>query len=793
MTDATYFETRATTAARRIAPRLWIFVWVGLLLLVPGILIGDRTASLAFTISSSSVFAVALFAIGLNRRYMASARHFHESLDIFVHNDFSPTLFATDDGEITYANRAAIGRFGQVLHRSLVMLLADYTANPVNVIFRMQNRARDESAAQENIVTPRGHLRLAVHYVGAQGFIWRLEDIVEIRSPSPHAPPPGAMPMLITNRSGKVLHMNRALLSLCGGPVETLDRLFSDLPLVPDGVTNLSAQKGNLSVRVFTHDIQGGRREIYLSPVNSIDLGPGEKARILDTLPVALLKLSPEGVVIRANRQARDLLGPLQPGKTALSDLVQGLGRPIGDWLREISQEKVKSRPEIVQSRGRKQEKYIQISMSTVRNGTETYLNAVLSDATELKTLEAQFVQSQKMQAIGKLAGGVAHDFNNLLTAISGYCDLLLMRHDEGDPDFSDLAQINQNANRAASLVSQLLAFSRKQTLQPENLDLRDTLSDLSHLLNRLLGEKFSLKVATDNDIAAVRADKRQLEQVLMNLVVNARDAMEQGGEVKIETQNLFLETELCRDRAVVPAGKYASIRVIDHGTGIAREQLSKIFEPFFTTKKTGEGTGLGLSMVYGIIKQTGGFIFVDSVFGQGSSFQILLPALDQANVKKIDDPSDRQPVARPVSGGVVLLVEDEAPVRAFASRALKIRGYTVVEACNADEALELLKDPTLAVDVFVTDVVMPGKDGPTWVREALKSNPDIGVVFISGYAEESFSDQQAEIPNSVFLPKPFSLDELTETVCQQISNTRLASPSDRQAIASSRGSTALC
>jgi len=769
VTETSYFETQLSTAAQRIVPRLWVFVWVGLLLLVPGILIGERTISLAFTISSSSIFALALFAIGLNRRYLASAQHFHESLDVFVHNDIAPTLFASDDGEVTYANRAARARFAQVLQRSLVMLLADYTANPVNVIFRLQNRARSNRAAQEDIVTPRGHLHLSVHYIGPKGFVWRLEEMTEA---APHAGvATGAMPMLVTDRSNdRVRFMNRPLTVLLDGPVDTLDQLFTDLPLKQDCIQQVATRNGPISVRISIHDIPDGRREVYLNPVTQPGIRPLDAARLLDNLPVALLKLSTSGVVLRASRQARALLGPLEPGKTTLSDLVQGLGRPIGDWLGDIVHGNVKPHHEIVQSRDRDHESYIQISLSATRVGAETYLYAVLSDATELKTLKAQFVQSQKMQAIGQLAGGVAHDFNNLLTAISGYCDLLLMRHDEGDPDYGDLAQINQNANRAASLVSQLLAFSRKQTLQPEVLDLKDTLSDLAHLLNRLLGERFSLNVKTDNDIAAVRADKRQLEQVLMNLVVNARDAMESGGEVTLESQNLTLVTPLHRDRAIVPAGAYVSIRVSDRGTGILQERLSKIFEPFYTTKKTGEGTGLGLSMVYGIIKQTGGFVFVDSLPGKGSSFQILLPALPPDTIPTCT--SETRPAAFSRSGtGVVLLVEDEAPVRAFAARALKMKGFTVIEAGNAHEALILLEDTKLSVNVFVTDVVMPGKDGPTWVREALKKRPNVRVVFVSGYAEESFAGQKAEIANSVFLPKPFSLSELTQTVGRQIAS----------------------
>jgi len=425
-------------------------------------------------------------------------------------------------------------------------------------------------------------------------------------------------------------------------------------------------------------------------------------------------------------------------------------------------------RPETLRATHAAAETFVQVTLARPPSNGAAELIAVLNDATELKTLEAQFVQSQKMQAIGQLAGGVAHDFNNLLTAISGHCDLLLLRHAPDDPDYADLVQINQNANRAASLVGQLLAFSRKQTLRLERIDLRDTLGELTHLLNRLVGERVSLTLAHDPDLAPIRADKRQLEQVIMNLVVNARDAMPEGGEIRIETERRRFEDDFRRDRAVVPAGDYALVRVADQGVGIPPETLPKIFEPFYSTKRSGEGTGLGLSTAYGIVKQSGGFIFADSVPGSGTTFTLFFPVHAEAASAAPAPAAARQAPAA-AEGGVVLLVEDEAPVRAFASRALRLRGYTVIEAQDAEEALEALRDAALKVDVFVTDVSMPGMDGPSWVRLALKDRPDTKVVFVSGYAEENFAEAQAEIPHSVFLPKPFSLNDLAATVHEQI------------------------
>ncbi len=481
------------------------------------------------------------------------------------------------------------------------------------------------------------------------------------------------------------------------------------------------------------------------------------------------MKVASDGEILASNRMARVLLASEDPKGSILGELVEGLGRMVSDWLAEAAENPADLRSEIVRATGQDKDVFLQISLTPVLENGKTHLVAVLNDATKLKTLEAQFVQSQKMQAIAQLAGGVAHDFNNLMTAISGHCDLLLLRHDEGDPDYADLIQINQNSNRAASLVRQLLAFSRKQTLKPETVDIRDVLDDLAHLLNRLVGERVCLTLTHAPDILSIRADKRQLEQVIMNLVVNARDAMPNGGDVKIETQLKELQEAFEKDRAIIPPGKYVIVTVTDQGIGIPSDKIQKIFEPFFTTKRTGEGTGLGLSMAYGIVKQTGGYIFADSQPGNGSVFTLFFPVSTEVAITEVTQKTEKPNPAPVHSGGVILLVEDEAPVRAFASRALKMRGYTVLEAENAEEALSKLEDQSLNVDVFVTDVIMPGMDGPSWVAKALETRPNVRVVFVSGYAEDSFSEQQARIPNSVFLPKPFSLNELTTTVQNQI------------------------
>jgi two-component system cell cycle sensor histidine kinase/response regulator CckA len=341
---------------------------------------------------------------------------------------------------------------------------------------------------------------------------------------------------------------------------------------------------------------------------------------------------------------------------------------------------------------------------------------------------------------------------------------LLLQRHENDDLDYADLHQIRQNANRAAGLVRQLLAFSRKQTLRPTVVRLTDALSETSHLLNRLLGEKHVLRMEHAEDLWPVKVDTRQFEQVVMNLVVNARDAMPGGGSVLVRTQNERLERETRRGRAVMARGDYVRIDVIDNGQGIAEDKIEQVFEPFFTTKKSGEGTGLGLSTVYGIVKQTGGFIFVESAPGQGATFTIYLPRHQSAEVEAEAAPA---PAAQTdLTGDAhVLLIEDETSVRSFAARALKLRGYRVVEAASGEEALDILEDEALDIDIIVSDVVMPHMDGPTCVQKARVKRPDVKVIFMSGYAEDGLRREMEGVGDCRFLAKPFSLTALTAKV----------------------------
>ena len=392
-----------------------------------------------------------------------------------------------------------------------------------------------------------------------------------------------------------------------------------------------------------------------------------------------------------------------------------------------------------------------------------------LLDVSEQKELEIKFAQSQKMQAVGQLAGGVAHDFNNLLTVIIGNSEFLLMRHQAGDPSFKEINEIHQTALRAATLVGQLLAFSRKQTLQPRVLAVRDVVGELALMLRHLLRENVSLQLEHGAELWPVHADEAQLSNAIINLVVNARDAMPKGGTVTIRTANETATAPVALGTAIMPAGDYVRIEVADTGIGIPKEHLGKIFDPFFTTKPVGQGTGLGLATVYGIVKQTGGFITVTSDVGKGTVFGIFLPRFraDQTAVQQ--EPERAQP--RDVTGqDTILLVEDEEAVRSFAARALRMRGYNVMEASGGEEALEIVRKAAAPIHLLITDVVMPNMDGPTLVRAVRRIRPEMAVIFMSGYAEEAFRRNDEKAEDLHFLPKPFGLKQLAAKVKEVLS-----------------------
>ena len=398
-----------------------------------------------------------------------------------------------------------------------------------------------------------------------------------------------------------------------------------------------------------------------------------------------------------------------------------------------------------------------------------------LFDVSAQKSMELQLAQAQKMQAVGQLAGGVAHDFNNLLTAIQLQLSELLERHPVGDPSYDGLNQIRQTGIRAADLVRKLLAFSRKSTVRRERLDLGELVGEFAVLLRRLLREDVRLETDYGRDLPVVLADKSQLETAVMNLAVNARDAMrgvvEPGaGVVTIKTRRLTAEAARMLGWATPTTEAVALIEVSDTGPGVPPELLDKIFEPFFTTKAVNEGTGMGLATVYGIVEQAGGHIAVSNLDGAGAAFRIFLPEAAEAELALIAPVEVKAKTPRDVSGtGRILFVEDEAAVRLIAAKLLRQRGYEVIEAADGEEALLLAEEHAGTIDMMISDVIMPGLDGPSLLKKARPYLGDAPVMFISGYAESDFSDLLQDETGVSFLPKPLDIKTLAERVKQEL------------------------
>lgn len=533
---------------------------------------------------------------------------------------------------------------------------------------------------------------------------------------------------------------------------------------------------------------------------------------LFDKAPIGIIFVGTDGNIRECNHQAEKLIS-----KSSQSLLNTHLSTLIGksDWHGlSIEFENIKSQA--------KKNATTELSLNQTEKVAISYISPMKSlygnndidgfvifmiDATEQKNLEVKFAQAQKMQAMGQLAGGVAHDFNNLLTAIIGFCDLLIQRHNVGDPSFADLIQIKNNANRAAQLVRQLLAFSRKQPLQPKLIDVTENFMDLSHMLNRVLGERIILKFHHGSDLGFIKVDPVQFSQVIINLAVNAKDAMNGNGTLTIVTRTEQISQPQPFGEETIAPGDFVVVEVSDTGCGIAPENLTRIFEPFFSTKQNvvGSGTGLGLAMVYGIVQQTGGFIKVNSTVGKGTTFSIYLPrfadnpdgmhskdtphkpevtAADGSPVMTVkEQPRASMPVNQKFIFGLnvsaidrgleqehhqagirILFVEDEDSVRSFAVRALKKKGYEVIGCNSAENALEQLEKEQ-NFQLLVTDMVMPGMNGIELADKVKKIIPEIKIILASGYSEEIARNEISSDSNFEFMAKPFSLGDLTKKI----------------------------
>jgi two-component system cell cycle sensor histidine kinase/response regulator CckA len=777
------------------------------------------------------VFFVFAVAIGAVRFAGAGARN--DLTKILADTAADGLLVVEDSGRVIYANECYLRFAGAEKGTEPRTVERLFTGGPEisEAVYRLAQAARESRTSAEEIrLSPAlggarefGWYRLRVRPIARPGgrvaTLWTVCDVTRDRERHEnvfqelqhaidyldHAP----AGFLSTDRAGSIVYMNATLAEWLGHDLAKVGSGGLKLPdIMPDAVVAMliSAsgtpgesrtetldldlrlrQGGALPVRLY-HRVAfgpdgkaGPSRTLVLNRSPGAEVEEGQRAaevrfaRFFNSSPLAIATLDASYGIVGSNPSFLKLFGSGAGAGRGNAPSALNLVAPPDRAKLEAALAAAASGESgaldvaLAREGGRSARLWISaVAEGDSAQGERAILYAL--DTTEQRLLEQQFAQAQKMQAIGQLAGGVAHDFNNVLQAIIGYSDLLLASHRPTDPSFQDLMQIKQNANRAASLVRQLLAFSRRQTLRPETVKLGETLSDLSLLLKRLLGERVQLEMKQGRDLWFVKADVNQLEQVIINLAVNARDAMPDGGTVTIATENVDEAAARRLDLTGMPAADYVRIDVTDTGTGIPPDILDKIFEPFFTTKELGKGTGLGLSTVFGIVKQSGGFIYVDSTVGQGTTFSIYLPRfIPEVEAEAKPDPKEEKRAADSTGQGTVLLVEDEDAVRAVNGRALSARGYTVLEAASGVEALEIVDAHEGTIDLVVSDVVMPEMDGPTLLGELRKRRPDLKIIFVSGYAEDAFAKHLPEGETFSFLAKPFSLKQLVETVKQAV------------------------
>ncbi len=742
-------------------------------------------------------------------------------------------LAVTDSrGHVVYSNAAYLALTGAATAQDVRPVERVFIGNPdvSEAVFRLLKAAREGKRQQEEVriagsdgshgrwlrmrVRPLGHSKREAKYA-----VWSIADITRDRERQEdvfqelqhaieyldHAP----CGFFSVNAAGELVYVNATLANwldhdlaeIGSGGLKLTDIVSGDGASL---LTSIVAVPGEVKTEVFDIDLRmrsgktmparlyhklafgadgvpGASRTLVISRARDERSDPQRAAevrfmRFFDHTPMAIATVDRGGSVVRANARFAKLAQSLGSDGVAGKSIFRTVNpRDRGLLIAAINQA-AEGQGDIAPVEAMldgPKERWGQFFVTAVEEDERETEAAIvyLLETTERRTLENQINQSQKMDMVGQLAGGIAHDFNNVLSAIMMANDFLLNAHKPTDPSFQDIMQIKQNATRAATLVRQLLAFSRRQTLRPQVLDLGDALSDLTMLLRRLIGEKVKLDLVHGRDLWPVKVDVSQFEQVIVNLAVNARDAMPDGGKLTVKTANVSAEESAQMSYKGMPAADYVRIDISDTGTGIPADIVDKIFEPFFSTKEVGKGTGLGLSTVYGIVKQTGGFVYVDSEAGQGTSFHIFLPRHHpeqeaQPEAAAAKEPSAEAKPRTDLTGqGTILLVEDEEGLRSLNARGLRSRGYSVIEASNGIEAMEALDEKDGAVDLVVSDVVMPEMDGPTLLKEMRKRNPNLKIIFVSGYAEEAFDKSLPENEQFAFLPKPFALSALVAKV----------------------------
>jgi two-component system, cell cycle sensor histidine kinase and response regulator CckA len=746
-------------------------------------------------------------------------------------------LAVTDSrGHVVYSNAAYLALTGAATALDARPVERVFIGNPdvSEAVFRLLKAAREGKRQQEEVRiagTDGSHgrwLRMRVRPLGqskreAKYAVWSIADITRDRERQEdvfqelqhaieyldHAP----CGFFSVNAAGDLVYVNATLANwldydlaeIGSGGLKLTDIVSGDGASL---LTSIVPVPGEVKTEVFDIDLRmrGGKtmpvrlyhklafgadgvpgpsRTLVISRARDERSDPQRAAevrfmRFFDHTPMAIATVDRGGAVVRANARFAKLAQSLNPDGAANKSIFRAVNpRDRSLLIAAINQaaEGQGDIPPVEAMLDGPKERWGQFFVTAVEEDERETEAAIvyMLETTERRTLENQINQSQKMDMVGQLAGGIAHDFNNVLSAIMMANDFLLNAHKPTDPSFQDIMQIKQNATRAATLVRQLLAFSRRQTLRPQVLDLGDALSDLTMLLRRLIGEKVKLDLVHGRDLWPVKVDVSQFEQVIVNLAVNARDAMPEGGKLTVRTANVTSEDAGRLSYKGMPPADYVRIDVADTGTGIPADIVDKIFEPFFSTKEVGKGTGLGLSTVYGIVKQTGGFVYVDSEADKGTAFHIFLPRhhpelevqseAPVVNGAAKEPSAEAKPRADLTGQGTILLVEDEEGLRSLNARGLRSRGYSVIEASNGIEAMEALEEKNGAVDLVVSDVVMPEMDGPTLLKTMRGRNPDLKIIFVSGYAEDAFEKSLPENQQFAFLPKPFTLSQLVAAV----------------------------
>ena len=800
------------------------------------------TIAFLAVLASIGVFSLFAFACGILR--VRAAYRDNPLIKAAVDGAPEAVVVTANDGRVLYANAAYLdlieasdGKETQPVERAFIG-----DADASEAIYRLLGGAREGRQLEEEVrVTgvkgrPARWLRFRIRPLGGDKragrlTVWSLADVTRERERQEnvfqelqhaidyldHAP----AGFFSVNHKGEVVYLNATLANwldhdlgqvgsggLKLGEIIAGDgaALLTTLPPAPGEVRTevldldlRTRSGGTVPVRVL-HNVAygadgmpGASRTLVLNRARDDRSDPQRAAeirfmRFFHHTPMAIATIDKHGGVVRTNplfaRLFRGVSGGEAKDRSILATVAPRDHEALYGAIRQAALGKTEIAPVDAMLAG-EGERFGRFYVTAVEEEERDQESAIVYalETTAQRELENKVTQQQKMELVGQLAGGIAHDFNNVLSAIMMATDFLLNAHKPTDPSFGDIMQIKQNANRAASLVRHLLAFSRKQTLRPQVLDIGEALSDLTMLLRRLIGEKVALDVVHGRDLWPVKVDISQFEQVVVNLAVNARDAMPNGGRLTVRTTNVTAQESVRFNAKGMPAADYVLVEAADTGVGIPPNIIGKIFEPFFSTKEVGKGTGLGLSTVYGIIKQTGGFVYVDSVEHKGTVFRIFLPrhvASAQDVAAERDDfaaaPSpagalavaDRKlPESVDLTGqGTILLVEDEEGLRQLNARGLASRGYTVLEAGNGIEAIEMLEKSDGEVDLVVSDVVMPEMDGPTLLRELRRRNPGLKIIFVSGYAEDAFQKHlPADGEQFMFLPKPFTLKQLVNAV----------------------------